>query len=53
MVETSVMSIFVNICWVSTVASASCISVDNNLSINTNWGLSLEVVEDVESISNG
>jgi hypothetical protein len=51
--QAGIMSILVNLSRVSTVTRATSLSVDDNLSVNRNGGSSLEVVQDVESISDG
>ena len=49
------MGELVDATWVSTVAGATGLAVDDNLSIETNWCGFLvgALVEDVESVSNG
>jgi hypothetical protein len=50
--DTRVISVLVDTSWVSTLAGSSSIAVDNNLGIQGNWGWALQVVHDIESVSN-
>lgn len=50
--KTDIVSIFINLSRVSSIARASSLSIDDHLSINSNRGHVLSVVHDVESISN-
>lgn len=51
--ETVSTGIGVDIAWVSTVARATSLLVNNNLSVQSNWGWDFQVSQDVESVSNG
>jgi len=51
--ETMCAGIGVDITWVSTVARATSLLVDNYLSVQSNWGWDFQVSQDVESVSNG
>ena len=53
MVETILIGIGIYIGWVSAVAGASSLAVDDYLSIKADRGWGLEVIKDVEAISNG
>jgi hypothetical protein len=52
-VETILIGIGIYIGWVSAVAGASSLAVDDYLSIKADRGWGLEVIKDVEAISNG
>jgi len=45
------VSIFVDFNWVSSIAAASSLAVDNDLSIESNWRGVKSLGENVESIS--
>jgi hypothetical protein len=45
------MSEFVDTAWVSTLAAATSTAVDNNLSVESNWGWVLVLKQDVKSVS--
>jgi hypothetical protein len=47
------VSILVDCSGVASVARASFLAVDNNLSIKSDWGRDFKVSEDVESVSDG
>jgi hypothetical protein len=49
--EAVIVSPFVNLSGVTTIAGATSLAVYNNLSAKSNWSVSLKVVQDVESIS--
>ena len=51
--KASVMSEFVDLSGVSTVARATSIAVDNHLGVNANWRAECRGEVDVESVSNG
>ena len=48
----NVVCILVNSCRISTIARASSLAVDNNLSVETNGSCSLEIVQNIEAVSN-
>jgi len=48
--ETNFVGVLVDLTGVTTVAGAASLAVDNNLGVETNGGVSLEIVEDVESV---
>jgi hypothetical protein len=51
-VETILIGIGIDIGWVSAVAGASSLAVDDYLSVKADRGWGLEVIKDVEAISN-
>ena len=51
--NTDVVGILIDSSGISTIARASSLAVDDNLSVKTNWGCGLEIVQDVEAVSNG
>jgi hypothetical protein len=52
-VETVLMSILVYLGCAAAIASATSLAVNNRLWVNANRGSGLEVVQDVEAVSNG
>ena len=49
--ETNIMCVFVNLTRVTSIARATSLTVNNNLSIQSNWGWAWKIIKNVESIS--
>jgi len=52
-VDTSVVSVLVDTGGVATIARAASLEVNDDLGVDSNRGGGLEVVQDVESVSDG
>jgi len=51
--DTCLKCILVYLSWVTTIAGTTGLTVDHGLCVETNWGGGVEVVEDIETISEG
>ena len=49
--DTSLVSVIVNESWITSIARATDLAVDDSLWVKTDWGWGRESVHDVESIS--
>jgi len=48
-----VEGIFIDCTRITSIAGATCLTVYDSLSVQTNWGWGLKIVQDVESVSKG